>query len=305
MEETPSKSSTMWKFVRLSKIWIIVVLLLLSVVVPISSAFFQYQRELQIAKRINANGGIARFDYFGPTWIPLTIRNRTDVFNRVSQCELVDSSGLRGIPLELVQDIKGLTKLRYLSLYLPKAGDAELDCLKGLTNLRELQGEGGLVTDAGMEKLKTLTNLESLHFSARQMTDDGIRHLKGLTKLRSLRLIGAEFTDKGLEHLQGMVNLTRLSLFGTGRDAQSGTLVSDLRICSNCLSIDLRSNRRKCQVPDLSIGNRRPASSNSICHIRNSTTLDLHISRSRRLSKSSICPTRKLPMKELQTLERW
>src|SRR5262249_47581109 len=96
-----------------------------------------------------------------------------------------------------------------------QADDAALENVKGLAKLKKLTLNGTKVTDAGLEKLKGLTGLEKLYLVDTKVSDAGLEHLKGLTGLRVLSLVGTEVTDAGLEHLKGMTELQDLFLYGT------------------------------------------------------------------------------------------
>ena len=77
--------------------------------------------------------------------------------------------------------------------------DAGLEHLKGLTRLKSLTLFNTQITDAGLEHLKDLTSLSLLTLSfSNNITDGGLVHVKGLTNLNSLDLWGcARITGAG------------------------------------------------------------------------------------------------------------
>jgi hypothetical protein len=84
---------------------------------------------------------------------------------------------------QLAEKLKGLTQLKWLSLWNTDVTDAGLVHLKGLTNLKRLFLNDTGVTDVGLMHLKGLTMLEKLFLDGTQVTDAGLVHLKELTKL--------------------------------------------------------------------------------------------------------------------------
>jgi hypothetical protein len=78
--------------------------------------------------------------------------------------------------------------LENLMLYDIRITDAGLQNLKGLTNLRQLTiGHTG-ITDSGLQDLEGLNKLEELYLFEPKVTDSGLMHLIGLTNLRRLVL---------------------------------------------------------------------------------------------------------------------
>ena len=97
----------------------------------------------------------------------------------------------------------------------PGFGDDEAKYLKGLPKLRALSLSYTEITDAGLKHLDGLTHLESLYLKRTEITGTGLKHLEGLTDLERLNLGHTEITDAGLKHLEGLTDLEVLHLGGT------------------------------------------------------------------------------------------
>lgn len=144
-----------------------------------------------------------------------------------------------------LERLKGLARLRWLSLNGTNVTDADMAHLKGMTSLEGLSLYDTLVTDAGLQHLKGLPNLQSLNLTGTQpamnrpgsarayssrgltrpnsplrrpgtiVTDAGLEHIKELIGLQCLSLENTQVTDTGLRHLAGLKNLGTLDLRGT------------------------------------------------------------------------------------------
>jgi Leucine Rich repeat len=83
--------------------------------------------------------------------------------------------------------------------------DAGLEHVKGLTRLRALSLRGTRVTGLGLQHLKGMANLRDLDLADTPMTDQGLAHLHGLTNLESLCLLSlrirSQITDAGINAL--------------------------------------------------------------------------------------------------------
>jgi len=76
--------------------------------------------------------------------------------------------------------------------------DATLARLRGLRRLRELSLARARITDAGLADLSGLADLESLNLGQTAITDAGLEPLKGLKRLKWLTLTGTKVTDPGV-----------------------------------------------------------------------------------------------------------
>ena len=85
--------------------------------------------------------------------------------------------------------------------------DAGVKHLKGLKKLRRLTLNRTAITDAGLGHLSGLTNLEVLEVGGTRITNAGLPHLKGFANLAYLDIRSTEVTDAGLEHLWGLKKL--------------------------------------------------------------------------------------------------
>ena len=169
MNEPFPELLTVWRFIRRYFVRIVIGAVLVAMVYGALLVWVPYQREQRIIKEIEAYGGGAHWEYFGPDWIPQSMRDRTTLFSRVTDVGL----GMQG-------------------------NDANLEHLNGLTNLSWLNIQGTQVTDAGLEQLKELSNLKHLDLNDNiHVTDAGLEHLKGLTNLVYLDLNDTQVTAEG------------------------------------------------------------------------------------------------------------
>ncbi len=87
--------------------------------------------------------------------------------------------------------------------------DADVAELRGLTKLRFLSLRGGDVTNRGVSYLKGLAGLRELDLTGTLLDDDGISQLRGLGNLRSLDLTYTRVSDRGVQELKrAMPSLT-------------------------------------------------------------------------------------------------
>ncbi len=91
---------------------------------------------------------------------------------------VLDLSGSKTTDEVLAEKLKGLTKLKTLSLDSTKITDAGLVHLKGLTKLKGLDLWNTKITDAGLVHLKGLTKLKGLSQGKTKVTVDGIQELQ-------------------------------------------------------------------------------------------------------------------------------
>ena len=104
---------------------------------------------------------------------------------------------------QLAEKLKGRADLKSLDLsYCREITDEGLAHLKGLTKLKELSLASTKITDAGLVHLKGLTKLKELGLASTKITDAGLVHLKGLSKLELLYLKETEITDAGVKDLK-------------------------------------------------------------------------------------------------------
>jgi hypothetical protein len=87
-------------------------------------------------------------------------------------------------------------------LFGTEVSDDPLEQLNGLSHLRYLNLFDTQVTDAGLEHLRRLTQLQLLWLDDTQVTDAGLEHLRGLTQLKSLSIFHTQVTDAGVAGLQ-------------------------------------------------------------------------------------------------------
>ncbi len=172
----------------------------------------QAERQREAATAIEKLGGSVRWDDGVSKW-PRCLRNvlGDDFFVSV-ECLWLNSTEVTDAGLE---NLKGLSQLRFLSLKDTRVTDAGLEHLKGLSELQELVLDGTQVTGAGLEHLKGLSQLWGLYLGGTHVTDAGLKHLKGLNQIVFLSLQSTPVTDAGLEHLKRLSQLQFLTLTDT------------------------------------------------------------------------------------------
>jgi Leucine-rich repeat (LRR) protein len=96
--------------------------------------------------------------------------------------------------------------------------DKTLPHIKGLTKLRELSLKSGATTDVGMGYLKNMTGLRRLRIEGEKITAVGLQHIAGLDKLEMLSVSGCPpfVTEAGFSCVKGMKALKDLSVYNCG-----------------------------------------------------------------------------------------
>jgi hypothetical protein len=102
----------------------------------------------------------------------------------------------------------------------PQVMNAALLHLRGLRRLKELTLAQRPVNDDGLANLAGLTGLRLLDLADSQVTDAGVRHLLGLVKLEDLNLRGTALTNEGMLQLAELPRLKTLNVQGTGVTAE-------------------------------------------------------------------------------------
>jgi hypothetical protein len=87
--------------------------------------------------------------------------------------------------------------MRHLQRTDPPLTDAALDHIKGLVRLKDVSLAYSAITDAGLAKLKDLRSLESLDLSGTGVTNAGLKVLKGMPRLRLLIVDSPGITPEG------------------------------------------------------------------------------------------------------------
>jgi Leucine Rich Repeat (LRR) protein len=130
--------------------------------------------------------------------------------------------------------LRGLPRLRFLSLANTRVTDAGLQSLAELTRLERLDLSGTQASDACLPDLGKLTNLIDLRLGstmstlgrldqATHVTDAGLRRLCTLKRLRLLDLSGTQIGDGGIVHLHALRALKYVDLRDT-RTTATGRL---------------------------------------------------------------------------------
>ena len=207
MDETAHETTKVLQFLRRHFVRIVIGAVLAVAIYGMLTVWMPYQREQRIARTIDeSDDGLTNWRYFGPNWIPLSVRHRLPFLDRIASIQLLGTS------TSALSELGSLTSLQEVILTGPQFTDASLEHLKGLTNLEVLRIWDTQVTDSGLQQLKGLANLKVLHLNTTLVTDAGLEHLKGLTKLSELGLSMTKVTGPGFEHLKGLTNLKTLVL---------------------------------------------------------------------------------------------
>ncbi len=176
-----------------------------------------------------------------PAWLPLG----EDLFFDVLAVVGYDFTEVGDIALE---NVKGLKKLKGLSLSDTQITDTGLVHLDGLTDLTSLELADTEITDAGLVHLKRLKKLRVLSLYRAPVTDAGLKHLKGLPNLELLELSGTQVSDAGLENLKELTKLKRLYLSNTHVTAQGINKLQEA--LPNCeINWDAKTNPQQTKDP--------------------------------------------------------
>jgi hypothetical protein len=108
----------------------------------------------------------------------------------------------------------------------PGLDDRCLEPIRGLTRLKTLSLSGNRITDAGLARLAQLTSLESLDLDATDITDAGLVHLEPLRSLKSVNLAATKVTAEGIRKLQTAIPGLEIS---TEIDAELGRGIRNWR----------------------------------------------------------------------------
>jgi hypothetical protein len=135
----------------------------------------------------------------------------------ISKIEYLDLSRCPKITGIGLAHLKGLGKLKKLSLSYTKINDDDLRALRALPGLEELDLSGcRSITDAGLSNLKNLTRLKRLSFMDTSLTGRGLVNLTGMGGLAHLNLaLCNALTDEGLKHVGRLTALRHLDLAST------------------------------------------------------------------------------------------
>jgi hypothetical protein len=112
-----------------------------------------------------------------------------------------------------VAHLRGLKRLRRLSIPGSKITDKGVSHLSELAELRFLALDNASITDAALALLSNLKKLQVLSLEdCPLITDEGLAFLSRLPELQELYFIGCTFTGKGLSVLSNLNDLRLLSL---------------------------------------------------------------------------------------------
>ena len=143
MDETSEKPVMVRQFQRRHFVRIVIGGVLAVAAYGVVNVYATYQREQRIALEIEAFGGTVVFQYAGPDWIPLSVRDRVPLFNRVTVLDLQ----YKQFTVAALEHLKGLSNVESISLANTHVTDASVEHLKRLTNLGRLYLDNSKVTD--------------------------------------------------------------------------------------------------------------------------------------------------------------
>ncbi|MFN6162616.1 MAG: leucine-rich repeat domain-containing protein, partial [Planctomycetota bacterium] len=148
---------------------------------------------------------------------------------RVPRTKLSDA-GLATLKDSVQLELLDLTECNQIT-------DVALAHLKGLTKLRNLSLSGPRITDAGMQHLSSLTNMVAISFQDCAVTDDGFIALAAMTKLKEFDIFRTRVGDNALLAIAGAKEISKIKL----RDSAITTegIVAHIGKFPNLTALDL------------------------------------------------------------------
>jgi hypothetical protein len=118
--------------------------------------------------------------------------------------------------------------------------DADLTPLKGLKRLRELTILFGKITDAGLANLDGLTELEEVKIiGCEQIKGPGLAHLEGAKRLRLLSVSGCRIGGADLAHVRQLAWVKELDIGGMEDDVLGDSSLVRLEGWTGLETLDL------------------------------------------------------------------
>ena len=132
------------------------------------------------------------------------------------QLELLDLSDCNQISDAGLAHLKGLTKLRNLSLWGPRITDDGMPNLAGMTNMVAISFQDCGVTDASFTHLSGMTKLKEFDIFRTRVGNDALAAIAGAKDMSKMKLRDCAITTKGLvEHIGKFPNVTVLDISET------------------------------------------------------------------------------------------
>lgn len=132
------------------------------------------------------------------------------------QLELLDLSDCNQISDQGLSHIKGLSKLRNLSLWGPRITDDGMKYLSGMTNMVAISFQDCGVTDQSFGALSGMTKLKEFDIFRTRVGNDALGAIAGAKEMSKMKLRDCAITTKGIvEHIMKFPNLTALDLSET------------------------------------------------------------------------------------------
>ncbi len=166
----------------------------------------------QVDRENWTSGGVTAVNFNSRSWLAHSHEEDPELFSSLLHVETLN---LAECPLkeESLAPLARLTELRELNLsrlnqFRPHydgpdgLDDRCLEPIRGLTRLKTLSLSGNRITDAGLARLTQLTALEYLDLDATDITDGGLAQLESLRNLKAINLASTHVTTEGIRKLQ-------------------------------------------------------------------------------------------------------
>jgi len=122
-----------------------------------------------------------------------------------------------------------------------RISDAGLIHLKGLTKLRNLTLSGPRITDAGMQHLAGLTNIVAISFHQCAITDESFGALSAMTKLKEFDVFRTRVGGHALSRIAGAKEISKIKMRDSAITTQD--IVEQIGKFPNLTAIDLSETK--------------------------------------------------------------
>lgn len=147
----------------------------------------------------------------------------------MKQLELLDLSDCSSITSAGLVHLKGLSKLRNLSIGSPLINDVGLQHLSPLTNMVAISLKECAISDAKSDALSGMTKLKEFDIFKTRAGDRTLGVVAGATEMSKLKLRDSAITNQGLvEHISKFQNLIALDLGETETTDQALVVIGKL-----------------------------------------------------------------------------
>lgn len=147
----------------------------------------------------------------------------------MKQLELLDLSDCVLLTSDGMKYLKGLTKLRNLSIGSPLITDEGLPHLANLTNMVAISFKDCAISDSQFESLSAMSKLKEFDIFKTRGGDRALAVVSGAKEMTKLKLRDSAITSNGLvEHISKFVNLVALDLGETETTDQALVAIAKL-----------------------------------------------------------------------------